>query len=353
MGSTFDAQALTLAQYGLFSNLPLIQRIVFSLHKTMNVIQDIPFKTVKTLRRFGMRYINNLPATNWVSLNSVPVTVVGTPVPFDEQLFLVRNKFQLDEFFMDEVNQIENPLDSQVEAWLENFAYDFNTKFIQNGHPGTAVSSPGAVVNDPNAPLGLRARLDFTPDTIQASLKISAGGVDISPGNVTASTANTFISYLNRLLYFMNAPTGEDVVLYMDHITKEQFEAAVRALGAGGGFSMTKDAFDRSIDKFKDATIRVTGYRTDQSTPVLLIEDVNGNDQPLTNQAASPGYQSIYAVKYGPQSFEGWQPVALQPRFLGLDPTNGVAYNMLINWGAGFWNPHNRAIGRLYAIKVQ
>lgn len=349
----FDTQALTLSEYMMMSNLPIVKKIVFSLHKTMNVVQDIPFETINTFRRLGVRYIGNLPGVNWVPANSFPVTSKGKPVPYDEQLWLLRNKFQLDEIFMDEVNQIENPLDSEVEAYLEAFSYNFNTVFIQNGHPGVASSSAGVAVNDPNAPIGLRARLDFTPDPIQASLKLQAGasGTNISPGNTTATNANTFITYLRRLLYYMNAPNGEDVVLYMDFVLGAQFEACVRALGAGGGFEMDKDAFDRPIEKYKAATIRYTGYRVDQVTPVLLIEDINGND--LANQATSPGYQSIYAVKYGADTFDAWQPRPLVPRFLGLDPSNGVAYNLVFSWGVGLFNLGNRAIGRLYAIQVQ
>ena len=45
----------------------------------------------------------------------------------------------------------------------------------------------------------------------------------------------------------------------------------------------------------------------------------------------------------------GYKP--LKPKALGLDPTNGVAYNTVIDWGIGLWQAHTRAVGRLYDIK--
>jgi hypothetical protein len=347
MASTFDTNALTLSEYAMQSNDPLVQKITFSLHKTMNAVQDIPLLSRKTFIQNGVRFVGNLPGVNWGQLNAPPTITRGKPTPYQEQMYLVRNQFQIDAKFIGEQNAISNPLDIQIEAWMEAFAYDFNTKFINNGHPGNATSTTGATVTDPNAPIGLRARLD-NPATygVQSEMKIDAGGVDIGPVNLTSTTASNFIAYVQQLLDYMNAPDGDGVVLYMNDFLKRRFEAAIRQLGAGGGFSMAKDAFDRGVSKYKEATIRDCGRRVDQVTRVISQTETN------TGLDGGTNYTSLYAVRYGTDSFCGWQWEPLKPKNLGLDPTNGVAYNTVIDWGVGFWQPHNRSIGRLYDIKI-
>ena len=109
---------------------------------------------------------------------------------------------------------------------------------------------------------------------------------------------------------------------------------------------MDQDAFDRSIVKYKGAIVRDVGRRVDQQTRVILpSEDINGNDGGTT-------YTSMYAVKMGIDSFGGWQWEPLKPRPLGLDPTNGVAYNTVIDWGIGLFQTHTRSVARLYGIKI-
>jgi hypothetical protein len=340
MASNFDTQALTLSEYAVQSNDPLAQKITFSLHKTMNVVQDIPLLTRKTFIQNGVRFVDNLPGVNWGQLNVPPTITRGKPTPYQEQMYLVRNQFQIDSKFIGEQNAITNPLDVQIEAWMEAFGYDFNQKFINNGHSA-------ALGNDPNAPIGLRCRLD-NPSSygVISEMKIGAGGIDISTGGLTTATANGFIGYIQQLLDYMNEPDGNNVVLYMNDYLKRRFEASIRQLGAGGGFTMTKDAFDRGVSKYKEAVIRDVGRQVDQVTRIISPnEDINGND-------GGSGYTSIYGVKYGAESFCGWQWEPLKPKNLGLDPTNGVAYNTVIDWGVGLWQPHNRSIGRVYGIKI-
>ncbi|MGO8672240.1 MAG: hypothetical protein ACLQVD_12845 [Capsulimonadaceae bacterium] len=341
MASTFDTNALTLSEYAMQSNDPLVQKITFSLHKTMNVVQDIPLLTRKTHIQNGVRFVDNLPGVNWSPLNTPPTITRGKPTPYQEQMYVVRNQFQIDAKFIGEQNAITNPLDIQIEAWMEAFAFDFNYKFINNAHDAAAD-------HDQNAPVGLRARLDNpTAFGVQAEMKIPAGGVDISPSGLTQETANTFIASVQQVLDYMNSPDGDGVVLYMNDYLKRRFEACVRQMGAGGGFAMTKDAFDRGVSKYKEATIRDVGRRVDQVTRVILpTEDINGLDNPNFT------YTSLYAVRYGTDAFCGWQWEPLKPKNLGLDPTNGVAYNTVVDWGVGLWQPHTRAVGRLYGIKI-
>lgn len=357
-GTAFSAQAMTYGVYANQSNDPLVKMIDFSLHKTMNALQDIPLKTVNTLKQIGTRWTGNLPGVNWGGLNTVPTIVIGKPQQYDETAYRILNQFQIDRRLMNEVNQIENPLDAQIKAWLEAFTYDFNTKIINNGHPGNAISYTTSGiggnsilmnVNDPNAIVGWRARLDY-PATygVVPECKVNCNGLNIN-STLTQTNGIIFIAYIQNVLDNMNAPEGDDVVMYMSELMKRQFEAAVRIAGAGAGWSIDRDAFGRSVTKYRNAVIRVVGRRVDQTTPVIMnSESAGGADN--TSATAANSFGSIYFVKFGTGSFAGWQTESLKPIFLGLDPTNGVAYNAAIDWALGLWQAHNRAIGRLYNI---
>lgn len=342
-GTAFSAQAMTYGVYANQSNDPLVKMIDFSLHKTMNALQDIPLRTINTLKQIGTRWTGNLPGVNWGGLNTVPTVVIGKPTQYSETAYRIINQFQIDRRLMNEVNQIENPLDAQIKAWLEAFTYDFNMKIINNGHPGKAVTfttsgfagnSIAMNVNDPNAIVGYRARLD-NPGTygVVSECLVSGGSININ-SSISQTNGILLIAYIQNVLDNMNAPEGDDVVMYMSELFKRQFEASIRIAGAGAGWSIDRDAFGRSVTKYRNAVIRVAGRRVDQTTAVIFNSETTAGADPATATSAN-AYSSIYFVKYGTGSFAGWQTEALKPIFLGLDPTNGVAYNAAIDWAIG------------------
>lgn len=350
-GTTFDSAAMTLGEYATQSNDPIIQNVTYSLYHSGNMLQDIPFVTRKTFVMNGSRFVaGNTPGINWVPLNTPGTVTKGKATPYQEQAYLLRNIIQIDNEMYDEVNSIGNPLDIQAKAWMKGFAYDWNTKFINNGHPGVAASTgmvTGSTNTDINAPVGLRARLD-NPATYQmiSEMKISAGGVDITSTGLTVTTAQNFIAKVQTLLDYMDASNGDGVVLYLNDYAKRRFEAAVRIMGAGGGFTMTKDAFDRKISTYSEAKVRDVGRRNDGITRVILPTETSAGADGGTNLT------SMYGVNYGIDTFCAWQSRPLKPQDLGVDPTNGVIRNIAMNWMAGLWVPSNRAFGRLYNFAV-
>lgn len=332
--------ALTLSEYAMQSNDDLVTSITYSLHKTGNLMQDIPLQTKETLVQNGVRFIDNLPAVNWRTLNQTPTGTKGKPTPWTEQLYVCSNLFQCDKKLVNEVNAIEDPMTTQVNAWMEAVAYDWNDKFFNNVHDGTG---------DNNAPVGLKARLANT-EQYGTNSEMTINGLNattIDMSAVTATTANDLIEGIQQLLDYMGEPDGNNVVLYMNDYLKRKFERSVRALGAGGGFDMTKDAFGRSVSMYRAAKVRDVGRKVDQTTRILGFETSTG-----TAWASANKYSSIFAVKYGKDSFTGWQYEPLKPVNLGLDPTNGVMYNTVVDWGVGLWQVHTRAVGRLYNIRI-
>jgi hypothetical protein len=98
---------------------------------------------------------------------------------------------------------------------------------------------------------------------------------------------------------------------------------------------------------FRGARIRDVGRTVDQSTRIITNTETTAGAADGTGKTTS-----IYAVRYGSKYFSGWQYDSLRPQNLGLDPTNGVMYNAVVDWSVGFWQSHTRAVARLFNIKM-
>src|SRR5579859_3841420 len=190
------AGTVTLADYAQMSNNPLVQAVTYSLIDYGNVIQDVPLVTKKSLIINGVRFEGNLPTVNWSQLNAEGVTTKGTPTPYQEQAYIIRNYIDVDKFIVEDENQIVEPRAIQAEAYLKALTYDFNYKFFKNDH----------VTGDVNAPVGLRARIDDAASAnkfgVRPENKIDCGGAaaDISQAGLTAKTGAAFFEMLDLLL---------------------------------------------------------------------------------------------------------------------------------------------------------
>jgi hypothetical protein len=338
-----DTQAMTLADQAIISNDPLVKEITKALHKTWNALKDIPLTTSPSLRQVGVRFTQqsgSLPTINWATVNEEPTVSKGKPKQYEESMYLVRNKIQIDHVLLDQPNNIVDPIEAQVQIFMEAFAYDFNTKFISN--------DPTAATGDADCFPGLRYRL-ANPDQfdIPSEMSVNGAGVDLVTASTASAQANNLMAYLQQLLDNMNSPDGDGVTLYVSELMKRRIEWAIRAMGIGAGFDITKDSFDRPVEKYKAATIRTVGRKADGITPVLSNETAAG-----VETSSATGLQSIYAVRYGSGYCTGWQSGPFKPTYLGLSKENGVLHNIVFDWGVGMWVPHTRAIGRVYNIKV-
>lgn len=341
MANTPDTNALTLVDYAQMRNDPLVTKIVMSLFDVGNLVDDIPLVTSQTLMQNGVRFVDNLPVPSWRQLNQLPTITKGSPTPWQEQLYIVSSQFQMEKRFLREKNAIQDPMEIQFNAWMEAWAYTWNNIFFNNAHDGTG---------DNNAPVGLKTRLANGTQYGTASDMVVNGvngsTIDLS-GTVSANNANDMIDGVNQMLINMNASDGTGVVLYMNEKMNIKFLRAIRSLGAGGGFNTQKDAFGREIEYYRNAKIRRAGRKVDQTTQVLGDEASDG-----TSYVSGARYASIFGVRYGKDTFAGWQDCELKPQNLGVDPSNGIMVNALIDWGVGLWQTHTRAIGRLKNIEI-
>ena len=304
--------ALTLADHAALSNDPLVKEITKSLHQTWNALKDIPLYTSPSLKQVGMRYLNSgIPAPNWTGVNSEPVAVKGRPKSYEEQMYLIRNKILVDHVLLDQPTNIIDPIEAQVQIFLEGFAYDFNDKFVNN-NPAT-----GNVDCFP----GLSYRMDNVADydiPSEMDIPLTGGSADLYTNS--ALTANNFIFKMQETLDNMNAPDGDGVVFYMNEATKRRIELNIRVMGIGAGFDITQDSYQRPVEKYKNATIRTVGRKSDGTTPIIADNLNNG----VIGDAGKCSH--IYAVRYGTGYVQGWQSGPFKPQYLGLSKENGIMH---------------------------
>ncbi len=331
-----SGNALTLAQYAMMSNDPLVKRITFSLLRYGNVLADIPLVDKKTLIANGVRWEGNLPTVNWQALNTEPVVTSGTPSPFQEQVYLIRNAIDVDRFLVEDENQITDPRGNQIEAYLRSVTYDINDKFINNDHP----------TGDVNSIVGLRYRINNgTVYGVRSENKIDGAGVDLSQAGMTAATANNFLEFIDQLLWSVDSQSGDGVVLYMNEVMLRRFARAMRTLGSSA-FDITRDNYGRQMVMFRDARLVDIGYKADQSTRIITVTETSAG------AAGASTFSSIYAVNYGEDHLFGWQFEPLAPKDIGLIGNAGTIYRVLIDWAFGLMNMHTRSMARLYDIKL-
>jgi hypothetical protein len=344
-GTSFDSNVLSLSEWGDLSNDRMVKKITYSLLEKYNVLQDIPIMTQATMVMNGMRFLNNLPGSNSRALNSLPTVTKGKPTPYQERAFIIAsNQFQIDAKLAKEENAIQDPLQVQVEAWTKSFTYTFNYNFIQND----PISQIG-LVNDPNYTVGLLSRINNTAlfeTNGDMSINGLGGSTVTATVGMTQANANDLVEAIEQIFDYMNVPDGQGVYLYVNDTLRRRIGRAIRLLGAGAGFDTTKDDFGRIVDTFRGAKIRDIGRKADQTTRIIPTAESSTGAQSGGNST------SIYAVKYGPEDFCAWQYEPMKPKNLGLDPTNGVAYNVVVDYALGFWQPNTRAIARLYNIKL-
>lgn len=345
---TIAANSMTLADYALTSNSELVRAVTYSLIDNGAVLQDVPLINKKTLIANGVRFEGNLPTINWSPLNAEGVTTKGTPTPYQEQLFLVRNYIDVDKVYVEEENAIVNPRAIQEEAYLKALTYDTNDKFFNNDH----------VTGDSNSFVGLKYRISNGGIYgVRPENKIDAGGTDVSLAGVSQANANKFLVYLDQLLWSVDSPDGTGVVLYMNEVMKRLFASAIRTMGTSGGFNVMQDQFGRTIQMYKGAVVRDPGYKADQSTRIIPGNGLSGSSAVgetsagVSSTGSSAVYTSIYAVNYGTDHFYGWQFEDPNVLDLGLI-NNGVIYRTVIDWAIGFINASTRSIGRLLDIKI-
>jgi hypothetical protein len=330
-----SSAALTIAQYAMLSNDPLIQAVTFSLIDNGSIMaRDIPFTNKQSLYVNGVRWEGNLPTVAWANINEEGTTVSAQPTPYQESVYTLRNYIDVDKLLVMDENQITDPRSAQVGIYMKSAAYDFNDKFINNTHPS----------GNQKAIVGIRARIDNpTVFGVRSENKIDAGGVVLT-ASATAATFGAFLEFIDQALWSVDSPDGNGVVLYLSAEMGRRWDRLARQFSGTGGFGTATDQLGRGITTYKNAVIRDVGKKADQSTNIIT------NTETAAGLDGSSTMTSIYAVNYSSEHFQGWQMQPLQAQDLGL-LENGVTYRTLVDWAGGLMNQSTRSLARVYDIK--
>lgn len=332
-----SSSALTLAQWAKQANDPLALAVVNSLYTFGSVLAEVPIINRATLKVNGTRIQGNLATVNWRKINEDSVTTSSTATPYSEALYLFANNIDVDTKLLKDVNSIGDPRQVQLMAYLEALTYDINDKFFNN--------SP--VTGDQEAPVGLRYRLDnATTWGVASSCKIDGGGVVVTPAGLTASTAGAFFELVEQAFQELGTQDGDNCVIYANRTMYRRMQTAIKIMGAGGGFDMTRDAFDRRVVMYRNAMIRVVGVKADQTTNIIT------NTETAAGADGSSDYTSLYVVRYGEDRFIPWQMEPMTVQNFPL-PDNPVMNRTFIDGSLGYVQNHTRAISRVYNIKIK
>lgn len=332
-----SANALTLAQYALMSNEPMVRAVTYSLIESGSVMaQDIPFANRKSLIANGVRWEGDLPTISWTNVNEEGATTSGTPKPYQEQAFILRNKIDTDKYLVEDENQIVDPRAARLGAYLKAQAYDFNDKFINNNH----------VAGNAKAIVGIRERIDNGATYgVRSENKINGGGTVLTAA-MTAASVNDFLELVDQALWSVGSPNGEGCVIYVNDVLHRRFNRGLRQFAGQGGFAQATDQVGRTVDRYRGAVVRDIGRKADQSSYIITgTETAAGVD-------GASDFTSLYVVRYGEDGLLGWQFEELQARDLGL-LEDGVIYRTHIDWAGGLFPVTNRAMARVYNLKIK
>jgi hypothetical protein len=338
-----DSNALTLYDYGMASNEPLVKKFTMGLYdQGTSVLDVLPIVTSKSLKAKGTRFLpGSLPTIGTRKLNDELDTFKSVPKTFEEQAYIIGNRFQIDNKILNEKNAISDPVAAVFQAWQKSFVRTFSDKFI-NAVPTT----------DDEWFSGIRYRVGNADGRAQydipTEMHMAAGGstIDITMGAMTSATAEAFFEQMDKALDYVGSPEGNGVVVFMNDDLFRRIPTAAKRANSGNGLDQTKDNFDRMITTYRNARlIQLPRKSNDTSQIITSTETTAGVDGAST-------YTSMYVCRFGADRFTGWQDAPLEVKNLGVDPTQGTRVNIVVDWMVGLFQTDPRAIARVYGLKI-
>lgn len=337
-----SSNALTLYDYGAMSNDPLVKKITMGLYdQGVSVLDVLPIASTKSLKANGVRFLaGSLPTVGTRKLNAEPTVVRSVPKKFEEQAYIVSNQFQIDRFLDMEQNAIQDPIDTQFQAWQKSFVRTFTDKFI-NAVPTT----------DDDWFAGIRYRLGTLGQAeydIPSEMNMAANGstVDMTLASMTSATAEAFFEQLDKALDFVGSPEGNGISIFVNDTLFRRIATAAKRAQSGNALDQTKDNFDRMITTYRNARLIQLPRKSDDTTKIITDTETTAGADGASN------YTSLYVCKFGADSFTGWQFEPLAVKDLGIDPTVGTRRNVVVDWACGLFQANPRSVARVYGLKV-
>lgn len=292
-----------------------------NMHSETNaaLVQSIPFTSAKLL-----------PKASWTSINQEIAATKGSTARKARHMAHLRAVMEIDNAILDDPNKLWDDWVQQGDQHMIAFAYE-TASAIWNANP----------IDDPDAPVGIpymaanasRYQLDARVYQRLGSsgdyLYAGSSGIDLTPagGSAAGIAAATAI---NMAFNILGSKDGDGLSIHAPFKALEFLTARIKQGGNGTGFRSDKDAFDRSVPKYREAILESTGW---------VRNETDGNDdaeaisltQNLDGTAETGGlYTTMVIVDNRPGRLN-----LVQKRPLGVEsrPDGNFSKKKVIDWG--------------------
>ena len=326
---------LTLADYAklaLADNDMLKLGVVQSFRQSV-VLDKMNFHDSSALKVNFIRQ-KSLPSPAFRKIGNSYSTSKGDFRPGEEALYALGTNIEVDKVLIKSKNFITDPRTAHRELALEAMKRTFHNYFIR-GDPET----------DEDGITGLHYRLKNKLPSVQS---IDGKQLDISVSPITTTLVDKTIDLLENLIDACMEGEGE-MVLLMDRKTRLQLNAIFRKSNL---LATTKDQLGRKFTTYGEGgpmLVPMGNHRdeTDETPGTKIIgHDEHGDGSALSS---GDGCTSIYCVQFGKDKFDGAQLYPMDVTDKGeLD--DGVTYRDVIDWPMGIYQPHLRAVSRIYGL---
>lgn len=332
------------------------QMIAMSFIKLNSIMTDVPVLTDRTLTVEGMRQIALDSSGGFGKVNTDPSYNKNLPEPWKEQKFRYYNAWELERVVSDQkgARSLKETFSRRIGADLQAMNFLLNGKFWNNRHDGANTSN-----RDIDCFVGVRPRLLSAGSTskwrIPAECRQNANGVDISDSSTNFDNAvNKLFKIISDACEITGRPEGDGILIFRNQDTSSRLEQGLRGLGAGAGFRMDKDAWDREVLKYRNATFRNAGRAAPDAngnqSQLLGPEDVNGNLLEGTISSGTTLYTSIFLILAEQDQFHIEQFYPTEPTDPVLLPDQITYRSVLYNF-YGLVQTYQRSLVQIYGIK--
>jgi hypothetical protein len=286
----------------------------------------IPFDTTGALS-VPVTYLSGIPTASLRFINEAVGTQKAAFTQLVETLAIFDTDIDIDPVLLANKNQIQRLDVAETQAKMEAMMYDL-VEYAVSGDP-TA---------DARQPRGLKRSLGEEPRFNGQTLNATASAVEAETRVGTATDGNyrAFFHNINQLLYRVDNKascllTNNQVVLTM--------WAAAQQLRL---FATTSDSYDKDIQVYRGVPIIDAGWKASGAIEGNFAaagaagDQIIGNDSEATT--ATNGGQlytnqtPIYAVRFGPEHYQGLQQEALQNKVIGETDASPHYFRTNVRW---------------------
>lgn len=305
--------ALTLADMASLAENKLRQGVIYGLAKATRMGDLLPFTSTNALDATVV-YISGYPSLSWRNVGGTPAESKATFAQRTEALKALSAKMTVDRLVLRAKNLVQDLPSSQIKAHTEAIAFEFNDMFI-NGDPTADASIPAGI----RYRVGNEAR--FTDQRLNTGADIS-----IAPG-ATEAVMHSFLDLINNAVSRVG---DQPDAIICNRQTKLAITSVARRLKC---YDVTKDSFDRKVDRFDGIPIVDIGPKRSAAHKGAAYGTA---DQILLHNAYPIGGAAnsslLYVVRFGEDFLCGIQNGDITVENFVKDPGNPQNLVAYIEW---------------------